>query len=81
MGSINLAYSEEVSLQVPIRLSFQVLSSFLGKVKLENVLYECVLYFSIFVKIDICHLIDGLFHGSLFLLFSDLFMNFSSLDR
>ena len=33
-----------------------------------------IFYYSIFVMIDICHLTDNLFHGSLFLLFSDLFL-------
>ena len=32
-GSTNLAYSEKVNLQVPFRLSFQALPSFLGKEK------------------------------------------------
>ena len=35
-GSTNLAYSEKVNLQVPIRLPFQGLSSFLGKEKVAK---------------------------------------------
>ena len=33
-----------------------------------------IFYYSIFVMIGIFHLTDNLFHGSLFLLFSDLFL-------
>ena len=39
VGSTNLAYSEKVNLQVPVRLSFQGLSSFLGKEKSAKCTY------------------------------------------
>ena len=38
-GSTNLAYSEKINLQVPVRLSFQGLSLFLGKEKLAKCTY------------------------------------------
>ena len=44
-------------------------------------LYMNMFYHPISVIIDICHLIDNLFRGSLFLLFSDFLMNFSTLDK
>ena len=38
-GSTNLAYSESVNLQFPVRLSFQSFSSFLGKQKSAKCTY------------------------------------------
>ena len=38
-GSTNLAYSENVNLQVPVRLSFQSFPSFLGKQKSTKCTY------------------------------------------
>ena len=47
MGSTNLAWGKKVNLQVLVRLSFQVLSSFFGKVAKMHILLS-ILYILIF---------------------------------